>query len=425
MADEKRAKTVDEAAYNHLLVFTQPVEAWPPELKARLPPFSALYLEPSGPGGRAGPVTEMIARLRKIPGPVKLLLTGQKGSGKSWTLQHMSEVLADTFTVVRVSATDHSGTTLADADVSDVMVLLCEALSQRITTWQSLAEAELALHRWAEQFKGMRGLPTVPDTTEGSDVQINAFFARFASRMRSDLETRQLVRSVSADDLILVANALLGVLGAKKPALVLFDDLDKIDPVWARKLFGPQFGALARINAKMVLTFPFSVNFENVVAQQKEVLKNVQVRTSRTDPTLRAEAVERFTALLGRLVDLDLVDGLAVEEAVSYSGGITREFGRIMARAFEIAALADDTRVGFDHVQDAVRDLRVELERATSDAARRASLSAVRRGLRLDSDMDRALLNENMVVEYVNGHPWYDVHPLLADVVDAWAKPTA
>ena len=49
----------------------------------------------------------------------------------------------------------------------------------------------------------------------------------------------------------------------------------------------------------------------------------------------------------------------------------------------------------------------------------------MRKTRKLDGETDRALLNENMVVEYRNGHIWYDVHPLLAEVVDAWATPSA
>lgn len=420
MASPKRAKSVSEAAYNHLLVFTQPVEAWPRELAERLPSFAELYLEPPVDGKRPPPVTVLLERLRRTPGHGKYLLSGQRGAGKSWTLKHLGQELDDKFTVVPVSATDNSGTTLADAEASDVLLLLCAALSQRVTTWKSLSEAELALHRWVAQFKSMQGLPSVPDRTETFDVSIKAFFATFASRMRSDLATRELVRAVSADDLLLVANALLDLLGANRPLVVLFDDLDKIDPASARKLFGPQFSILGRIHAKMVLTLPFSVKFENVVTVPTEVLKNIQVKDNSAASKVRPEALKLFTELLGRLIDPDLVDGIGVEMAVAKSGGVTREFGRILARAFEIAALSGDDRVGKEHLEDAIRDLRVELERATSDAARRESLTSVHSTLKLNTELDRALLNENMVVEYVNGHPWYDVHPLLEEVVDSW-----
>lgn len=420
MSTDKRATTVSEAAYNHLLAFTQPVEAWPAEFAERLPTFSELYLAPPAAGKRPPPVTVLLERLRRSPGHGKYLLTGQRGAGKSWTLQHLGQQLASDFTVVRVSATDSFGTTLADAEASDVLVLLCAALANRVSTWTSLSGAELALHRWVSQFKSMTGLPSVPDRTESFGVEITAFFAKFASRIRSDLATREMVRAVSSDDLLLVANALLDLLGKERPVVVLFDDLDKTELVSARRLFGPQFSVLGRIHSKMVLTLPFSVKFENIVTVQTEVLQNIRVKESTTASTVRPEALTLFTELLSRLIQVELVDGMAVEMAVAKSGGITREFGRLLARAFEIAALSGDEHVDVGHMEDAIRDLRVELERATSDSARRGSLTSVRQTKKLDTELDRGLLNENMVVEYVNGHPWYDVHPLLEEVVDSW-----
>ena len=165
-------------------------------------------------------------------------------------------------------------------------------------------------------------------------------------------------------------------------------------------------------------------SFENVLTQRRHILKNVQVKAQRGSTTILPEALRHFTEVLGRLVDLELLEATGVEMAVEYSGGIMREFGRIIARSFEIASLCGDERVLPEHVRDAVRELRIELERATNDAERRKSLAAVRASTKLATATDRALLNENMVVEYVNGHPWYDVHPLLGEVVDAWLKHT-
>lgn len=424
MANDKLAKTVEEAAYNHFLVFTQPIQAWPDELKEKLPDFKDLYLEPT-PNGGVSQVRQMLQKLRRSPGPIKLLLTGQKGSGKSWTLRHMQEVLsAEGFRVIPVSATDAAGTTLADAEVSDLMVLLCEALAKEIPTWQSLSEADRALHRWIGQFKDIKGIPQAPDKTENFDINITFFWARFASRMRSDLATREAVRNVGADDLLIVVNELLKLLGNK--IILLFDDLDKIDPSYAQKLFVSQYSMLANVRAKMVLTFPFSLYFGSTLPQEKTALRNIQVKSKQHATGIRPEALEQFTLLLGRLIDLSLVEGTGIEQAALYSGGIPREFGRILARAFELAALAEEPRVLADHITAARRDLRIELERATQDAERRRSLIQVHSKQQLETAMDRALLDQNMVIEYVNGHPWYDVHPLLGEVVVSWPhEPTA
>ena len=136
--------------------------------------------------------------------------------------------------------------------------------------------------------------------------------------MRSSGEVRRVVRETGADDLVLVANAMLATLGRDRPVLVLFDDLDRVSPDFARKLFGEQFSVLSRVASKMVLTYPYSLNFENVISQPRDVLLNLQVKDGPAAATVRPEALERFNALLSRLVhpDADPVEGTAVEAAV-------------------------------------------------------------------------------------------------------------
>ena len=419
-----KAKTVDEAAYKHLQVFTQPVNSWPEELKRLIPPFHELYLEPAR--NPRDPVQRLLQQIQQVLGPVKLLLTGQKGAGKSWSLQHIREVLAPTHHVVWVTNPVAAFTNNAELEVADLLVLLCEALAGQwkeigLQKLANLATMNVELARWIRRLNELRGLPVVPDNMDVSGAEFNLAFMKISSEMRVDSEVRKAVRKAGTTDLQIVATHLLKALANQgQPVLVIFDDLDKMDLASAQTLFGPQFAVLESLPAKMVLTFPYALNFQNVLTQQREVIKNIQVFDKKGATELRKEAIKRFTDLLLKLVETELVEGLAVEEAVRYSAGITREFGRIMARAFEFASLSGDGRVLLSHSQEAVTDLRVELQRATQDAERRKGLRAVASSNELSSPLERQLLNENMVVEYVNGKPWYDVHPLLTEVVSGW-----
>ncbi|HNH47727.1 MAG TPA: AAA family ATPase, partial [Myxococcota bacterium] len=365
-------------------------------------------------------------QIQQVPGPVKLLLTGQKGAGKSWSLQHIREVLTPDYRVVWVTNPVAAFTDKAELEIADLLVLLCEALAGQWKDigWKSLVSLStmnVELARWIRRLNELRGLPVAPDNMDISGAEFNLAFMKISSEMRVDSEVRKAVRKAGTTDLQIVATHLLKALAEQgRPVLVIFDDLDKMDLASAQTLFGPQFSVLESLPAKMVLTFPYALNFQNVLTQQREVIKNIQVFDKKGATELRKEAIERFTALLLKLVEPERVEGLAVEEAVRYSAGITREFGRIMARAFEFASLSGDPRVLLSHSQEAVTDLRVELQRATQDAERRKGLREVRKSNELSSELERQLLNENMVVEYVNGKPWYDVHPLLTDVVDGW-----
>ncbi len=419
-----KAKSVDEAAYKHLQVFTQPVNSWPEELKSQIPPFHELYLEPAK--NPRDPVQRLLKQIQQVPGPVKLLLTGQKGAGKSWSLQHIREVLTPAYRVVWVTNPVAAFTDKAELEIADLLVLLCEALAGewKKIGWKNLASLgtmNVELVGWIRRLNELRTLPVAPKEVETGGIEFDIAFMKISSEMRVDSEVRQAVRKAGTTALQIVANHLLKALAEQgRPVLVIFDDLDKMDLASAQTLFGPQFSVLESLPAKMVLTFPYALNFQNVLTQQREVIKNIQVFDKKGATELRKEAIERFTALLHKLVEPALVDDSAVQEAVRYSAGITREFGRIMAIAFEFASLSGDDRVLLSHSQEAVTDLRVELQRATQDAERRKGLREVAKTNELSSELERQLLNENMVVEYVNGKPWYDVHPLLEEVVAGW-----
>lgn len=424
MSDDKIARTVTDAAYNHLQVFSEPVHLWPSALRERIPAFEDLYVDDPE---RGGVLKRLEMALLQTDAPVKLLLTGQKGSGKSWGLERLAHLAEPRRQVVTISATDTGGVTVPNVEAAEVLLLINEAVAKRLGSDLALpGTAGAALNRWIDALRARSTVLRLPDNTADLSVNLNAGFATLSARMRSDGETRRLLREVGPADLVLVANALLTRLAAQGlPVLLLIDDLDKVDPDSTRRLLVEQYAHLAKLEAQMVLTYPFSLGMGNDLPQQKYVLRNVKVFDDRGTAVVRREALTRFTDILSRLVALDLVDGLAVEEAVKNSGGIIREFGRVVRRAFEEAALAGDPAVTADHARAAIRDLRIEMERATSDGARRESLAAVRATRRLTTSTDRQLLNENMVIEYENGHPWYDVHPLIAEVVDGWAKPGA
>lgn len=416
------AQTVEEAAYNHLQIFDQPVQAWPEELKARIPPFEELYVLTAGEAGQPGPIAAIAKLLTAVPGTTKHLLTGQRGIGKSWALRHLGQLLEPKFRVIEASATDYTGVTVAETEVADVLLIMAVSLANAMAKdWRASGHATAALNRWVGQLTAMRAVPIVPDNTENFGVELSAFFAKFTARMRSDTETRLLIRSVGAEDLLLVVNEMTDALGATgKAVVVLFDDLDKVDVELARKLFSEQINTLARVRAKMVLTLPFAVALNTTLALPLTVLRNVQVFAKRGTNVPLPSAKEHFVTLLGRMVNLDLVDGTAVDFAVANSGGIPREFGRIVAKAFEIAALVEADRVDLGHAEEAGRGLRIDMLRATQDGARRAALARVHKGKQLVEALDRELVHNNLVVEYVNGKAWYDVHPLIAEAVEEW-----
>lgn len=430
-----RAESIDEAAFVHTSVFTQPVWSWPEELAARIPSFDELFIDGRPVEGLGDPLRRMRDYLERSLGPVKLLLTGQKGSGKSWALKRLAEQLRGKFTVVNVSATDSAGVTLPDADVQDLLLLLASSLA--VECWpgetrmregvQVDKDTAAKLGRWVTLLSDA-GIPSVPARVEGWTAELTAWVVKLATRMRSDEALRAKLREVPAEDMAEVARAMLAVLrGRGRDVVVLFDDVDKLDLASAKQVFLSQSTVLATLNCRMVLTYPFSLNLDGVgrhgIAMQSEVLRNVKV-TRPDGPGVPDQALKYFRDLLGKVMNPALVDDDALELAVRLSAGLPREFGLLLQKACLHAYYADLLRIDVHAIEAAERELRIDMIRASQTEATRTALLAIRRDRRLARDEDRRFLDMNLVVEHVNGTAWYDVHPILADTVDEWLKKT-
>lgn len=433
MSERRPATTIDDAAFVHTSVFTEPVWGWPDELAAQVPSFDELYVAERPSEGLGDPIRIMRDRLVRTPGPVKLLMTGQKGSGKSWALKKLGQGLTEKFTVVTVSATDRSGVTVPEADVQDLLMLIAAELARHTNpvelAMRSGVQVDAAvgqrLARWVELLTAA-GVREAPTRTDAWTAELQAWIFKIATRLRSDDTVRKELRSVPAEDMAEVVRALIDVLrGRGREVVVLFDDIDKIDLVSARRIFLTQSTVLTTLNCRMVLTYPFSLNFEGVFlktvgVQTPIVLRNVKVVTSRTDPTMPASARAYFEAVLARVMEPRLVDEEALLAAIRLSAGVPREFGLILQRACLHAYYGGGTKLDLAALRLAERELRIEMQRATQSSEIRDALCDIRGARQLAGDADRALLDRNLVVEHVNGEPWYDVHPILAPTVDEW-----
>ncbi len=413
------ATTLEQAAYQYLSVFTQPEVAWPASLQAG--GVQALYVEPPREGLGPGPMLRLMRNLRgQTAGGAKYLLTGQRGSGKSFALAHLAHQLRNEFHVVRVSATDHTGTTQAEVELADLLLILAQHLAgtmQRSYYAQDGAAADLK--SWMSRFATLASLPPPPSRTESPALEISSFFAKLSSRMRTDGEMSKLVRAAAPDDLLTVVNEFLRALaGDGQRVLVLFDDLDKIDLQFAGRLFGAQLSVLARLDALLVLTMPFATALGAGAAWDLTTLRNQKVWTDTKPLKFNEAAVSHFRDLVGKLVEPALLEEPALRLAVSKCGGIPREFGKVMVKAFEVAEYQAASVVNESHVREAHRQRTVELSGLIQLGERRESLERVAGEKRLTTAVDHAMLELNLLIEYVNGHRWYGVHPLVEPLIN-------
>ncbi|MFO0629969.1 MAG: AAA family ATPase [Polyangiales bacterium] len=438
----KRAATIREAGYGRALRVERNVWAETGRGEETDQEFLVRYVERRGLGAeearaRGVPVHVRIARSVVENVRAKVLLTGQKGSGKSTELRHLTldpDVRAH-FTLLNLVVTERVDLN-QQLDARFLFLLIAAELA---TTIAARPDAEWAIDdatitgRWIEVLRGL--FPTEPPAAITSFKASAKYFAELVAELRSDEERRaELVRN-SRYDLPQMERVVAELVGAltylsKCPLLLVIDDGDKLaQETTARGIFITHAGSLLRLPCALVMTFPYWLHFEgdfNPVTSECTcvLLENVKVVTRDKPQEVIPGASQFFRSMLERL----FVPGYfplhdeALEEAVRFSAGIPREFLRIVERGFVLAEDFGEDALSLETLRDAIEEMSRHMNpfmqrQEVRDQLERISLTQV-----LKTAADWKLLDAMLVVELRNKRPWYNVHPLLAADVAEFVK---
>lgn len=350
----KRAQTIAEAAGSKLL--SPALNLWADDLS-----LEELYV--ARPGERAlGDGRSTVSLSRRIRDklllsdePIKILLTGQIGSGKSSELRrlYLDETIQERFEQIIIRLTERVDG--RHADIRQLLVAIAASIAEHVRVhefhkrkhWKLDESIGQDLQKWIKHLSQAFDVPA-PDPGENPVIQFGAAFAKFSAKLRSEESYRRMIRddqTFRVLDLVTICNHLIRVVkkAADRDLFLVIDDGDKVDQLnVARELFIEDFDQLARLHCRMVVTYPYALNFVPGIHQISGtdgpfVLQNIKVAERETPTEPRSDAVQFFRELLERRVDMKLVDDAALVQSVRYCAGIPREFVRIMRGAFEFA----------------------------------------------------------------------------------------
>lgn len=429
------AQTIHEAAHSGML--DPRLSPWSEEIDA-----GALYIERPGnssghPQGQQGTTQakRMRTRLLSTKGDLKVLFTGQVGSGKSSELEQLWDdpELAARFERVRFVATEEP-LDLHAADMRQLLVALSAVLARHIedNEYHRSGRGELGpivdkdLRNWIKLLQTTYEIKP-PNPGDDPTVQFGAAFMKFSTKLRSEASLRAKLRDddqfgvvelrgLTSDLLSLIRQA------AERPVLVVFDDLDKLALDAAKDVFFAHMEDFRRLACSAVITYPYVLHYDQqanaAMLAEPFVLENVKtIRRAAPDEPLET-AVAFFAELLGQRVVPALISDEAIALAVAHCAGIPREFLRIIQRAFLLTDEYGLDQVGAPEVEAAIRFIRRHQVRQTQSDQTRTGLMNIRRTHQLAGVEDWELIQALLAVEYTNDEPWYDVHPILADYID-------
>lgn len=392
-----------------------------------------LPLKPA-PGGKANPfyinrpgnpINELIdALLAPFYRPPKFFFSGHRGCGKSTELLHLlsNSDIQKKYWPINFSIREE--TDIIDLDFRDVLLAigsrlfleyrkqggeLPDQLLKELNGWQGKVEQQISTI-----LKGR-----VSDYEIGASIA--AFFVNAGLKMKLEPATRIELRQIVEKDitgLIAIINHIAAAIYKQEHRipLILIDDMDKPDLDRARAIFHDHREIMLQPNCAIVYTVSSALFYSkefDAIRDQALFLPNINLRTANDSMQHLQEGYRILEKFVTVRMDAKLIQPAALNQAITYSGGVFREQARIIRTAIGRARRRKIAQIEVDDVEWAANEIRNEYRRIL-DKDDLKLLKIVHDSKRLEySDRLRALLQVLALLEYRDEENWCDVHPVL------------
>jgi hypothetical protein len=374
--------------------------------------------------------------------PCKFLLTGHRGVGKSSALASLDQTLSvgGQMWVVHISVLDELD--LNDLDYSDIVLLMALEILQSCLDKNLDLGPELRgrLEKWGRETEIIQQETSTAQAELEAKVEVasSPFWLRALIAVKGRLGKEDVTRRTIRENIKPKFSGLLAIIDdlqqtifkdTGKRLVCLIDGPDKASVETAENLFYRNGYSLSAPNCSIVYTFPVALQHSDEFNQVRAYFTQdfpvpnfkVQVRDPNQPAEVKArqEGLEQLKQVIAKRVDPDLFEAGVLDELVAYSGGIPRTLIQLTQLACLRANTARSDKVTLGHVQQAIAKEQRGFQRNLSHK-QLALLRKVRDTHLIDTDLESGyleLLHNLSAVEYVNGKVWYDVHPLVRDLL--------
>lgn len=377
-----------------------------------------------------GPAESIRDQLLQHARPLKLFFSGHVGSGKSTQINKLAadKQLQDAFSIILLRI---EGGQAPFLDAAQLLFLIAGVIFQFGLDQKLLTENA----KWKRILLELDTQIYGPTGTVAKDGALAAEFNLLLVKLRADLkvnehsrrqfrelgETKQnllidLLKALTLD----IENSLVAQ-SRHHSLLLLIDDLDKVrTPEQQKDIFNTNLSSLLALPFRVLLTVPTGVVFGPNRVEVRRALEHlyplrVLVKAPQSYDPERAfipDSDTFFSKALHQRVEPGLFEDEAVRLATIYSGGVLRDFFRLLHTAVRVARNNGLDVVDRRALRAAIRDER-RRESAGLLAPDYAALLAIHQTHAMAKDEDRRYLDESRVLECYNDKTWYEVSPLL------------
>jgi len=365
--------------------------------------------------------------------PVKILFTGHMGSGKSTTLNKLAEELKRQFFIVPFDVRESAS--IADLTYIDLILGMATSLFKRATESDVLAKApaQIASDVWDDLSRFIEKVifgPAIfrpPPADAELSAKVSFLAVEFQTKFAREATTRDEIRkrieprlAELHDKINHVADLVL--VNYKRPVLFFVENTDKPDLNRARDIFLGHTYALTAFRASVIYTFPIGLRYSaadfTLIRDhftEDFVLPNLRVADRDGSPNpVGLEHLRK--ALSARMADA-LIEDEAREEIIRASGGLMRTLIQLTRRSAVNAIAAGEEVISVDNTEAAIGEERASFIAGLSrddypvlyDRHHDKQLSG--------DDAVLRLLRTRALLEYADGDPWCDVHPVALPLV--------
>ncbi len=367
----------------------------------------------------------------------KIIFTGHRGCGKSTLLAEFSRNIHDRYFVVFFSIAD----TIEMSDVNHINILfaiglnlMLEAEARQVNIPQSTKDA---LENWfTTRTRTEENSIQAEATNNNSILKVLSTKLKVDSTIRYEIK-QEFERKIS--ELVAQLNIIAASIQAayKKDILVIIDDLDKLDLSVVNHIYKDNIKALCLPGFRIIYTIPIAALRETALKPIIENETNDQVvvmpvlklfakgDSRQPDAQPRQETFDILCKILQKRIQPDLIEPEIAKNIALNSGGVLRELIRIANECCRICLRLirrqpDGTVIiNADILDQAINKIRNDFSLPLGSAEYKILQDTYQKS-KPEDPKEQAfldLLHGLYVLEYRNSKNWYDVHPIVVELL--------
>lgn len=384
---------------------------------------------------------ELEAGARTTPqNNTKFLFVGHTGCGKSTELLRLADIietgsgrtkfLLENFLPIQYSVSEVVG--LYNIEFVDIALSIILGIYRQMERLGHVVDDSAArrVYDWLYQSNADSHRSSFMGGNGGLDLGLGSLIRLIDVRLKSEGEIREGIRArirKYVPELINLINEVIYEVSVVtgKNILLIIDDLDKIQPLDAAlNIFREHVKSLASFKCFAIYTAPISLLYDPAskhIGQFLEVhyMPMFRVRTKNgVAEAADSPDVNTLREIIFRRVHPELFDDSVIEAAIEMTGGILRELIRVIRNCCVYCEEYGVSRITHNVLTYQKNKLKSEYYRILEHDDYKWLHRVKQTKSRANVNMRH--LESLCVLYYPNGKGWFDVHPIVTELLEEW-----